>query len=84
MVVIANRVIEQDSLDRIRRLIGMTKLGQMLEDEKKQYGDGRAEEAERQMAKRMLFDGIAPETILKYSTFLSRQDIEKLLNAASV
>ena len=58
MVVMANHVIEQDSLDRIRRLIHMTKLGQMIEDEKIQYGDDRAEETERQMVKRMLSNGI--------------------------
>ena len=79
MVVMANHIIEQDSLDRIRRLIHMTRLGQMIEDEKIQYGDGRAEEAERQMAKRMLFDGVAPDTVLKYSALLSRKDIERIL-----
>ena len=83
MVVMANHVIERDSLDRIRRLIHMTRLGQMIEDEKlryaEKYGEERAEEAERQMAKRMLSDGVAPDTVLKYSALLSRKDIERIL-----
>ena len=73
----------------------MTRLGQMLEEEKQQYAEEYAkkyaeryaeqyeEEAERQMAKRMLFDGVAPETVLKYSTLLSRKDIERILNGAN-
>ena len=75
MTVMANHVIEQDSLDRIRRLIHMTRLGQMIEDEKLRY----AEETERQMVKKMLDDGVAPDTVLKYSTLLSRKDIERIL-----
>ena len=75
MTVVANHVIEQDSLDRIRRLIHMTRLGQMIEDEKLRY----AEETERQMVKKMLDDGVTPETVLKYSTLLSRKDIERIL-----
>ena len=61
----------------------MTKLGQMLEDEKIQYAEKCAEEAERRMAERMFASGIPLETILKCSTLLSRQDIEKLLAATN-
>ena len=69
----------------------MTRLGQMIENEKIQYaeeyaekyGEERAEEAERQMAKRMLSNGIPVETILKCSTLLSRRDIEKLAESAA-
>ncbi len=65
----------------------MTRLGQMIEDEKlryaEKYGEERAEEAERQMAKRMLSNGIPVETILKCSTLLSRRDIEKLAESAA-
>ena len=53
----------------------MTRLGQMIEDEKLRY----AEETERQMVKKMLDDGVTPETVLKYSTLLSRKDIERIL-----
>ena len=57
----------------------MTRLGQMIEDEKIQY----AEEDERQMVERMLFDGVTPETVLKYSTLLSRKDIERIQKEAN-
>ena len=66
----------------------MTKLGQMLEDEKlqyaQQYAQQYAKENERQAAKRMLSDGVPLDTILRYSTLLSRQDIQQLLEAANV
>ena len=61
----------------------MTKLGQMLEDEKLQYAKEYAEENERQVAKRMLSDGVPLDTILRYSTLLSRQDIQQLLEASN-
>ena len=36
MVVMTNKVIEQDELERVRRMIGMTRLMRMLEEEKQQ------------------------------------------------
>ena len=64
----------------------MTRLGQMIENEKlryaEKYREERAEEAERQMVERMLSNGIPLEIILKCSTLLSRRDIEKLAESA--
>ena len=81
----------------------MTRLGQMLEDEKlqyaqqyaqqyakeyaqqyaKEYAQQYAKENERQVAKRMLSDGVSLDTILRYSTLLSRKDIEQILEGVN-
>ena len=93
MVVMTNKVIEQDDLERVRRMIGMTRLMRMLEEEKQQAIEqavaeerkkaaARIEkekaETERGIAKRMLANGIPVQTILQCSSVLSRQDIEAL------
>ena len=45
MAVIANKVIDEDILDRIRRMISMTRLAQMFEDEKQEAVQRAVEQA---------------------------------------
>ena len=58
-----------------------TRILQYAQQYAQQYAKEYAQENERQVAKRMLSDGIPVDTILRYSTLLSRQDIEHIQEA---
>lgn len=59
----------------------MTQIGQMYEEEKIEYGNQRAKEAAREMARAMLDEGIETVKIMKI-TGLTEEELLRLQDVA--
>ena len=83
VIVASDKFINRDYLEQLRRRINMTQLGRLYEKEKIEYGNQKAKEAEKEMAVKMLVEGIDIIKIMKV-TGLSEEELIKLQKEASV
>ena len=83
VIVASDKFINRDYLEQLRRRINMTQLGRLYEKEKIEYGNQKAKEAEKEMAVKMLVEGIDIIKIMKV-TGLSEEELIKLQKKASI
>ena len=83
VIVASDKFINRDYLEQLRRRINMTQLGRLYEKEKIEYGNQKAKEAVKEMAVKMLVEGIDIIKIMKV-TGLSEEELIKLQKEASV
>lgn len=83
VIVASDKFINRDYLEQLRRRINMTQLGRLYEKEKIEYGNQKTKEAEKDMAVKMLEEGIDIIKIMKI-TGLAEEDLIKLQNEASL
>ncbi len=85
VVVASDKFIQRETMERIRRRIHMTQIGQMYEEEKIEYGNQRAKEAtqevSRDMARAMLDEGIDPAKVVRI-TGLTEEELLRLRDPA--
>lgn len=79
IVVFTDKVIKEEYADEIRRLISMTKVGKLFEEEKKNYA---AQQAEK-MVETMLCDGVSIEKAAKY-TNVPIERVKEIFNSLLV
>ena len=77
VIVASDKFINRDYLEQLRRRINMTQLGRLYEKEKIEYGNQKAKEAEKEMAVKMLVEGIDIIKIMKI-TGLTEEDLLQL------
>lgn len=83
VIVASDKFIDKDYLEMIRRRIDMTKLGQLYEKEKIEYGNERARAVVLENAKGMLDEGIDIIKIMKI-TGLTEAEILSLKDKQTV
>lgn len=77
LAVFADKVISSEHADEIRRLLGMTKVGRIFEEEKKNYAAEIVEEMVEEMVETMLRDGVSIEKVAKYAN-VSVEKVKKV------
>lgn len=81
VVVASDKFIQREYMEQIRRKINMTQIGQMYEKEKIEYGNQRAKEAAKEMARAMLDEDIDTIKIMKI-TGLTEEELLRLQDVA--
>lgn len=72
----ADKVIDEAESKRMKEWIKMTKVAKLFEEEKIEYG----KQIEREMAVKMLKNGIPADTVLRIVTVLTKEDLAGLQN----
>ncbi|MCL1999173.1 MAG: hypothetical protein FWG65_10445 [Turicibacter sp.] len=78
----ADKFISRENADRLWRMMSMTKVGRIIEEEKIAFGEQKWLEKAKRTAIAMLEDGADMIKIMRYSE-LSRQEIEELQKSLS-
>jgi len=76
----ADKFIDRDYSQQMRRWLTMTKIGQIFEEEKLEYGNEREKKRTREIAKNMLEEGMETVTVMKI-TGLDKAEVEQLKGA---
>lgn len=74
----ADKIISKETADKIRRMIEMTQIAQIFEEEKQQAVREAAEKEKRQMVIEMLKRNYPAEEIISLIPEYSRKDVEEL------
>ena len=80
VVVASDKFIQREYMEQIRK-INMTQIGQMYEKEKIEYGNQRAKEAAKEMARAMLDEDIDTIKIMKI-TGMTEEELLRLQDVA--